>query len=121
MMDLELVIGKQGAPGQGGTEQMQDGTWLAWAFIAQDDLGLYGAGPTEAVALEALGLKIKALGNISAAAYSEADSRYKVRKLAKDQRDMEDLRESIQDLMEGIKSRPSAFDPPKKKDGDGEN
>lgn len=92
--DIENIVNHGANVGQGGTEQQQDGTWVAWVVIDNNDLGVYAAGCTERVALKALEVKLRALGNICTAAFAEAESRDKVRAMAESQ--------SITDKLESL-------------------
>jgi hypothetical protein len=110
MMDLEMMIGKTGAAGQGGTAEQKDGTWLAWVFGGADDQGLYAAGGSEGHALAALAEKLKALGSVLSAGYAEAECRHKVRKNA----EAKEMADKLVDLLKGGRS-PFDLDTPAKK------
>ncbi len=116
MIDLEEVLGHGVSVGEGGAQEQEDGTWLAWAALCEGDEGMYGRGASEGHAIEALSAKLKALGGVMAAAFAEAESRHRMQK-SKDNALLADKLEGLlKDLMEDRNETIVA--PKKKPEGD---
>lgn len=116
LIDLEVVLGDNvvGPLGTGGTREDTDGTWVAWAVVDTDCIGMHARGPTERVAVQALELKLKALGYIASAALAAAGARSEAKRNAESKEYANRLRELL-----GGDDLPPAFDAPKaKKEGD---
>lgn len=115
LIDLEVVLGTDivGPIGTGGTREDTDGTWVAWAVVDDGDIGMHARGPSERVAVQALELKLKALGYIASAALAAAGARSGARR----DKEGKEYAERLMKLLGGEES-PSFAAPKAKKEGD---
>lgn len=117
-VDLEEILGEGyiGRAGTGGCKMDTDGTWTAWAVLTDLDGGVYARGASQSRALQALELKLKAVGHIASAALEAACARYEADKT----REGKAYAERLMGLIKGDDG-PSAFDEPAPKKPEGDN